>query len=104
VATDAITYAALIADNNVAQNSQKIHWWAGSAAFDPTQPGTFSFTLTANPVIVNSGAPVGGGPANSVSIDVVTEAVAVNAPATFGLMLIGLASLALRRRVLAKTF
>lgn len=38
-------YGALIAANNLAQNSWKPHWFA--AGFDPTQGGTYTFELTA---------------------------------------------------------
>ena len=42
---DAAGYAALIADNNVAQNSWKPHWFI--ADFDPTVDGTYDFYLAA---------------------------------------------------------
>lgn len=45
VAADATEYAALIAGNNVAQNSWKAHWFV--SGFDPTVNGTYSFYLAA---------------------------------------------------------
>lgn len=42
---DAAGYAALIADNNVAQNSWKPHWFL--PGFDPTVDGTYDFSLSA---------------------------------------------------------
>ena len=44
-AADAAAYALLIANNNVAQNSWKAHWFLTS--FDPTVDGTYSFYLKA---------------------------------------------------------
>ncbi|XAM00551.1 PEP-CTERM sorting domain-containing protein [Phycisphaeraceae bacterium D3-23] len=44
-ANDAAGYAALIADNNVAQNSWKPHWFV--PGFDPLAVGEYTFTLTA---------------------------------------------------------
>jgi PEP-CTERM motif len=46
VASDAATYAALIANNNVAQNSWKAHWFV--SPFDPTVNGTYDFYITAS--------------------------------------------------------
>jgi hypothetical protein len=44
-ATDATSYASLIAGNNLAQNSWKAHWFLDS--FDPTLDGTYDFFLAA---------------------------------------------------------
>ncbi|MFI4862527.1 MAG: PEP-CTERM sorting domain-containing protein [Phycisphaerales bacterium JB063] len=44
-ADDAAGYAALIAGNNVAQNSWKPHWF--TPGFDPNAVGDYTFTLTA---------------------------------------------------------
>lgn len=44
-ATDAASYATLIADNNLAQNSWKPHWYI--PGFDPTVDGTYNFYLAA---------------------------------------------------------
>jgi PEP-CTERM motif len=46
VAGDFATYSALIANNNVAQNSWKPHWFNGG--FDPTVTGTYDFYITAS--------------------------------------------------------
>ena len=43
--TDATTYANLIANNNVAQNSWKAHWYL--SGFDPTVDGQYDFYLAA---------------------------------------------------------
>ena len=45
VAADATEYAALIANNNVAQNSWKPHWV--NPGFNPTVAGTYDFVLSA---------------------------------------------------------
>lgn len=46
IAGDAATYAALIANNNVAQNSWKAHWFV--SPFDPTVNGTYDFYISAS--------------------------------------------------------
>ena len=81
IAVDAADYATLIDTNNVAQNSQQIHWWAGLQAFDPTNAGTFTLSLAA----FDAGNQVG-----AVSIDVITEAVDVSAPSAIAILLLGL--------------
>lgn len=46
VATNDAEYAALIANNNVAQNSWKAHWFI--SPFDPTVNGTYDLFITAS--------------------------------------------------------
>lgn len=66
-AANAATYAALIDNNNVAQNSWKAHWYI--PGFNPNVDGVYDFILTASSangelartniqVIVGAGAPV----------------------------------------------
>lgn len=44
---DTAQYASLIANNNLAQNSWKPHWFLGGFGFDPTLDATYDFSLSA---------------------------------------------------------
>lgn len=89
VAGDAAEFASLISDNNIAQNSWKPHWFIST--FDPTVDGVYSFSLAARDA---QGLFIG-----STDIDVIVGAGAteVSAPATLGLLGLGLFGLAYRK-------
>ena len=81
-ATSGATYAPLIQNNNLAQNSWKPHWYA--TGFDPTDIGSYNFVLTAYNGI------------NPVAMTNMT--VLVPEPASFALLGLGAGALLLRRR------
>jgi hypothetical protein len=84
-AADAAGYAALIASNNLAQNSWNIEFFNIGAfdIFDPTVPGIYTIALTA--------FDVQGLALASVSIDIIVAA--VPEPPALALMLLGVVSL-----------
>lgn len=90
VATSEADYANLIDTNNLAQNSWKPHWF--NTALDPTVDGVYTFSLTA---LDGQGLFIG-----STDIDVIVGAGAaeVSAPATLGLLGLGLFGLVYRNR------
>lgn len=94
VATDAVSYADLIANNNVAQNSVNYGFLAplGIPGFDPNVDGTYTIGLEAFFL---------GGSLASTSIDVVFQnlnVAPVPLPAGFPLLLAGLGGFAWLRR------
>lgn len=84
-------YNALIAANNVAQNSWQAHWFLGPD-FDPTVDGTYDFTLTA---FDGQGSQLAK---TSMQIIVGKGATDVPEPTTISLLLAGLFGLAVRRK------
>lgn len=89
VAADATEYAALIADNNVAQNSGNLGF-LGIPGFDPQSEGTFTIGLEAF---------FGATSLASTEIDVVYQIVpAIPLPAGFPLLLAGMGAFGLMRK------
>lgn len=83
-----VTYAGLIASNNVAQNSQNIGF-AQYGAANPQAQGTYTFSLAAFD---------GTNLLAQTSIDVIVGQAAVPVTSTLPLLMSGLSLLALRRR------
>lgn len=83
-ATDAADYAALIAANNLAQNSSKAHW--AIPGFDPTVDGVYDFTLEA---FTRAGEMLA---ATNIQI-IVGAGAAVPEPSTLALFFIALAGM-----------
>lgn len=89
-ASDAATYASLIANNNLAQNSWKPHWFNGS--LDPTADATYTFYLAAFDA---AGAELAR---TSIDIIVGNGGGTVPEPASLALAGLALAGLGLARR------
>ncbi len=88
VAANAGEYSALIAANNLAQNSWNMEFFndAPFDMFDPNLPGIYTIVLSAFDFQTEEML-------SSVSIDVIVSALAVPEPSTLGLLLLGLIGL-----------
>ncbi|MCP3866691.1 MAG: PEP-CTERM sorting domain-containing protein [Gammaproteobacteria bacterium] len=88
-ATSEGNFAALIAQNNIAQNSWKPHWFL--TGFDPVIDGTYNFYLAAYD---SAGAELAR---TDIQIIAGNGGAAVPEPATYALLALGLAGLGYRR-------
>lgn len=86
---DVTGFQTLAANNNLAQNSWKAHWFFG-AGFDPTLDGTYDISLRAS----SNGQTVA---MNTIQIIVGNGAINVPEPSTLAFFAMGLVALASRR-------
>lgn len=91
VAADLTAFNSLIANNNVAQNSWKPHWFIPS--FDPTVDGTYDISISARSLGVTPTLLA----MNTIQVIVGNGATTVPEPSTLAIFVLGIMGLALRR-------